>query len=990
MDRRLLVVMLAAATLVPALAGAQVGSGSLRGYIRDEQGAVLPGVTVTATSPGMLGPVTSVSGADGYYRLVNLAPGTYTVTAELAGFQTYKREAILLRAGATFAVDITMKIGTLSETITVSGESPMLEVSKPSNVLNINGEFQREMPIHARRNWTDFMELTPGVNARPFDDGSGRMVYFGHATEHFAHVVQLEGMNAGSYNDFQPTYVQMGADMIDDIQVKTGGVDASTPMGTGLAINVVTKSGGNTFKGSGGYALQPLDWAAENTTAATVFKLPSELGGGERVSTAGTTPRLAINQVDASLGGPIKRDRMWFFGSYRFQKTTVGISRIDKQVSDIKAFFPDRELFNNEVKNHQPYAKVTSRLGTGHELAVFYQQDRLHGTNHWEWYYDPIGAYSNGGGLIGAKLSSAWGSNVTTSFVAGYNNKHGADAGTYEAFGFDGSGPNVVIYGGTRISGGLIQGTGRILEGGNRATNSILPASLINIRGDLTWFKQGWVGSHEVQIGFFAAPHNVYDLETRYNNNGFILEERVPVDLASPSLGTRPFRRQYASPTSIQTRQARDSDYGMYVQDSWRPGERLTANIGLRVDFVKRVDKIFDVVRQKSTEIQPRAGFSYLVTKDARNLLRASYARVPEQVMGRDAVTLFGAGSKVSVRNEYDTNLDGVFETIRLTPAVTAQLAGQEFAPDLHQPYIDEFIIGFRKQFPQQMSLDVAWLNRVYNDNWALVDINGFWPSGPGQPFGGWGRVDPNRGRMDQQTNNSWSRLNYRAIELTLAKNMTHNFQAMVGINRQWHHISGTWNPTDPARFIQPSAFPSDRLIPMPRGNNEENSLAGFSYGPTWTDYSLRFGGTYLAPGGISMAASLTVQSGPWSGPLIQQLAASDPEIAQFGPTTFRLPNGTIQSNPLSTRNRFAYATRGAGQIPAPAINTLGLKIGKIFRFARTRQFEFAGSIFNALNAGGFHQFTYSTAYATYSPNFLQMRSRQNPRALQLTMVVRF
>jgi hypothetical protein len=627
-------------------------------------------------------------------------------------------------------------------------------------------------------------------------------------------------------------------------------------------------------------------------------------------------------------------------------------------------------------------------LGTAHELAVFYQQDRLHGTNNWEWYYDPIGVYSNGGGLVGTKLSSAWGSNVTTTFVAGYNNKHGADGQTYTTFG-EGSGPNTVIFGGTRLSGGLIRGTGRILEGGNRSTQSILPASLINIRGDLTVYKQGWLGSHEFQTGFFSAPRNVYDLETRYTNNGFFLEEHVPVNLSDPSLGTVPFHRRYADPTTIQTRKARDRDLGVYFQDSWKPSERLTANIGVRVDVVKRVDKLFDVVRQNSTEVQPRLGFSYLVTNDARNVLRASYARVPEQVMGRDQITLFGAGSKVSFRDEYDNNLDGTFETIREDPAVTAQLAGQEFAPDLHQPYVDELIVGFRKQFPYQTSFDIALIDRTYKDNWALVDINGFWPDGPGQPFGGWGRVDPNRGRMDQQSNNTWSQLNYRAIELTLAKNMTHNFQAMVGVNRQWQHISGTWNPTDPARFIQPDAFANDKLLPMPRGNNEDDTLAGTSYGPTWKKYSMRFGATYMTPGRVSVAASLTIQAGPWSGPLIRQLAANDPEIAQFGPTTFVLPNGTIQPNPLSTRNRLAYSTRGEGQIQAPAVKTLGLKIGKVFRFG-TRQFELAGTIFNILNAGGFNQFTYSTAYATYSPNFLQMRSRQNPRALQLTMVARF
>ena len=207
-------------------AEAQTTGSSLRGYVKDNQGGVLPGVTVTATSPDMITPATGVTDETGYYRLINLPPGEYAVTAELPGFSTYKRDGILLRAAVNFQVDITMSLGTLAETITVTGESPMLEVSKPGNVLNIDGEFQKQMPLAARKNWTDFLEQTPGVHSRPFDDGSGRSVYFGHATEHFAHVVQLEGMQAGNYNDFQLTYVQMGSDMIQDTQVKTGGSDA--------------------------------------------------------------------------------------------------------------------------------------------------------------------------------------------------------------------------------------------------------------------------------------------------------------------------------------------------------------------------------------------------------------------------------------------------------------------------------------------------------------------------------------------------------------------------------------------------------------------------------------------------------------------------------------------------------------------------------------------------------------------------------------------
>jgi hypothetical protein len=980
---------------------AQTGDGSLRGYVRDEQAGALPGATVTATSPALLRPVTGTTDAEGYFRILNLPPGTYELTVELTGFATSKRDGILLRGGANFQVDFTLKIGAIQETVTVSGESPMLEVSKPGNVLNIDGDFQKQMPIAARRNWTDFLELAPGVHSRPFDDGSGRMVYFGHATEHFAHVVQLEGMQAGNYNDFQLTYVQMGSDMIEDTQLKTGGVDASTPMGTGLAINVITKSGGNQFRGTGGYMLQPLAWNGDNTKARTVFKLPSELAAitgcpnAECVSTGGSPAAAGVNQFDLSLGGPIQRDRVWFFGSFRYSDVEVPISRIQKQIDDIANFFPDRPLFNNLVKSYQPYAKITARLSAAHELSGVYQRDRLNGTPNWEWYFDPFDVYGNGGDLYTAKLASVWGKDVTTTFVAGYNNKGGADEATYQAFGFQGSGPRIEIYQGSEIRSGFRVGNNLILEGGNRSTESLLPASLITLRGDLTWYKPGWGGSHEFQTGFFLAPRNVYDLITRYTNNGFTHERQVPVDYNRPELGTRPFYRRYQDPLQIQTRKARDRDYGVYLQDTWKPNDRLTASVGLRVDFVKRVDEVFKITRQKSTEIQPRLGFTYLVTGDAKNVLRGSYVRVGEQVMGRDAITTFGADSKVNLREEYDNNLDGIFETIRLDAAADAALATYEIdSANTHQPYLDEFIVGFRRQFAQQVGMDVAFISRSYKHMWANIDVNGFYPDGPGQPFGGFGRVDPNRGIVFQQTNNTWSTLEYRAIELTVTKNLRNNYQLMAGFNRQWHHMSGTWNPTDPARFVEPNAFANDANLYMPRGNNDNNSLPNtgnaLSYGPTWMKYRGNIGGTWLAPAGIRVAATYTIQAGPWSGAILKQLDTTDPDVLRYGPASFRLPNGSTQSNPLATRNRYVYGTRGEGQLRAPTIHTVGLKVGKVFRFGGAREVEVAGNVFNLLNGGDFTQFTYNSAYQSWSSNFLSMRNRQPARALQLTIVMRF
>jgi hypothetical protein len=400
-----------------------------------------------------------------------------------------------------------------------------------------------------------------------------------------------------------------------------------------------------------------------------------------------------------------------------------------------------------------------------------------------------------------------------------------------------------------------------------------------------------------------------------------------------------------------------------------------------------------DITRQTSWTVQPRVGATYLVTRDARNVLRASYARLGEQVMGRDAVTTFGADDTVTQRIEYDNNLDGIFETSQVNTATAGPLAQGQIDPNLHQPYMDEYIVGFRKQFGWQIGLDTAFIQRIYSDTWARVDINGIYPSGPNQPFGGFGLVDPNQGIVYQQTNNTWSNLNYRALEITVTKNMSRGFQFMAGVNRQWHKMTGTWNPTDPARFVQPNHFANNANLYMPRGNNEDNSLPNtgnaLSYGPTWMKYRMNFGGVWQAPMGINVAGNVTVQAGPWSGAILYQLPANDPQLAQFGPASFRLPNGSTQSNPLATRNRYVFGNRGEGQFQAPTITTVGMKIGKLFRIDRY-QFEVAGNLFNLLNAGDYTQFNYNSAYQAWSSNFLLMRNQQPARAFQLTLVGRF
>ena len=136
-------------------------------------------------------------------------------------------------------------------------------------------------------------------------------------------------------------------------------------------------------------------------------------------------------------------------------------------------------------------------------------------------------------------------------------------------------------------------------------------------------------------------------------------------------------------------------------------------------------------------------------------------------------VASFGGSDAAAFLDTYDTAGNGTFSTQRVTAARSAGVSSQQFDPEFHQPYTDELDLGFRRQFPWNFSVDVAYVNKQIKENYALVEINGFWPDGPNQPFGGFGKVDPNQGLLYRVTNGDWSWTTYHAFQLVLTKNMS-------------------------------------------------------------------------------------------------------------------------------------------------------------------------------------------------------------------------
>jgi hypothetical protein len=291
---------------------------------------------------------------------------------------------------------------------------------------------------------------------------------------------------------------------------------------------------------------------------------------------------------------------------------------------------------------------------------------------------------------------------------------------------------------------------------------------------------------------------------------------------------------------------------------------------------------------------------------------------------------------------------------------------------------MNELIAGYQRQLPGQTTVAVGVRRREYRERPATVETNGVYN---GNVFVGY--ADPSQNQIYRLTANTWNWPVLNALELELAKR-TSRLQVIASYTRQWDHLSGTWQPNDPAAFIQPGAFANANGIGFVAGCTTGLCADGNGYsqifGGTWVNHIAHAGMSYEIPWGLQLAGSFTYQSGPWSGPILTRLPAPDPA---FGPPTVTLPNGRVVSNPLATPIRFAHDTRAEGQFQLKAMQALNVRIGRTVAMARGR-LEMAADLFNVTNRDA-DQSVQNGTNQLYSPFYGVGVTRQFPRALQLS-----
>src|ERR1051325_6515928 len=511
---------------------------SIIGQVKDESGAILPGVTVSATSPALQVPeVTDVTNQQGEYRLTPLPIGTYTVVYTIQGFQTLRREEVRLTVGFTARVDMTMKVGTLNESVTVSGAAPVVDVTSPTTRTELTRETLELIPT-SRAGLQSVLMQAPGARTN-LDTGSGvtaNPTYraFGRSYDAW---VTVEGFPTTSPKSaLQSTAQYFDYESFEETSVQTVGNNAETP-NAGLNLNIILKSGGNDFHGQGVYTVtaQPLQWSNLDQPL-----INAGLGSPNKIATRW--------DADAAIGGPILHDKLWFFFTPRLHREDAQIAGVIK---------PDGTPGVDPVTQFHSTEKINYQLNPSNKFIGFTQafhRDSESGDT-------PLVPWNSRQHQIYGQQTSK----IEWQLVR--NNKYvSVQAGEW-AFHLDRSG-----FDPTSIS--TFDDTTRRATGQNIDASTTTFEMRRAVTGVFSWYKANWLGgNHAFKFGLdYWDSHADRRSQDRgaATNMQLHFANGVPTTINALNYPVTPFTHVRNVPA--------------FVQDSWTLARRLPLNLGVRYD----------------------------------------------------------------------------------------------------------------------------------------------------------------------------------------------------------------------------------------------------------------------------------------------------------------------------------------------------------------------------------------------------------------------
>ena len=674
--KRFLAVAAAALLLAPAIAVAQ---SSIAGSVTDDTGGVLPGVTVEASSDVLIeGSRVVFTDGTGSYNIIDLRPGEYTVLFTLPGFGTLVRDELILGADVALPIDAVLSVGSVEETITVSGETPVVDVQQVQRIEVMTRETQEAIPT-GRSTWS-YALLIPGVKARAPDMGGtagaqqsemmGRGLDAAHTT------VEIDGMMINTLISDGRYQAYMNPMMAAETSYTTSGATAETQNG-GLRINMIPNEGGNQYSGNFFAGGTPGAWQANNLNDRL-----QDLGVQE-------TPKVSIiYDFNGSMGGPVFRDKLWFFSSARRNVIDDGVLNSTNRDGS-------PALDRNSITSAN--ARLTWQMNPQHKISAMFDKVRKrrfseHGpgddieTAAQSWtspHYD-TGTAKWTGTLSNRMLAEFGFSLVYEDWDPGYYRF--SSLGDYEYFSqtkpSDGElatcfstpcydAPGSAAYMAQTAPGanwynvipkiddhlGMTYGVSDEHEQNNYSHRWAYQSAVSYVTGSHS-FKVGMNFSHGQNrhtrtgngdlIQEYDDSPNTYGRTLDFVNSGhFAAEANNALGLPSGTIGAA----EWAVVHNFPENRAYNLDYngGIYAQDSWTV-DRLTLNYGLRVDWAAvsipdtpkglgrftpsdvRPGRARNELPSYGPDFSPRFSMAYDVFGDARTALKFSYNKYVRDV----------------------------------------------------------------------------------------------------------------------------------------------------------------------------------------------------------------------------------------------------------------------------------------------------------------------------------------------------------------------
>jgi carboxypeptidase family protein len=667
-------------------------TGSIAGMAKDTSGAVLPGVTVEAASPVLIEKIrTVVTDGQGVYKIIDLRPGTYTVTFTLAGFNAFKREGIVLTADFTATVNADLRVGAVSETVTVTGESPLIDTQTVTQKKSLTHDLIDGLPTG--RSFQNLSVLVPGVQttlANQDVGGTGGDRYqtlsiHGSRADQMPLVMNgmpFNNMNntGGGYN----TTLVVNTGTVQEMTVTTSGL-AAEARSSGVLTNIIPKEGGNTYRGGffGNFANGSLQ--SNNLTQDLIDR---NLKAVNKVK--------KLWDVNPTFGGPIIQDKLWFFGGFRYngaQSYLAGMFRNLKPgapqycvtasgCSYGDAFHPTTLVPNSQDLDNQAVGGDT--FSRGETLNLTWQaspKDKVTFFSHFnQRLVDCNQCSATTSPEAGVYFTHKPEYLVQSSWTRTHNNKLLFEGGfTFynetwifgpEPYNVNGLGPDAVISK-TESSLGIVYGAGNVFTtAANHQYNARFAANYVT-------------GSHAFKVGvqdMWGRRNYRYDTN---QSQAWTLLRGIPTTIT-----------EYARPL-IDTEHLK-SALGVYAQDRWTVS-RLTLNLGLRFDYhnaevpvqdlaaipfvaARHYEAITGVPNWK--DLSPRVGATYDLFGDGKTVIRAAFNKYVASESTNMATLNNRVNTSINQASRSWTDLNGNFvPDCDLTNQAASPECGQLNAP---------------------------------------------------------------------------------------------------------------------------------------------------------------------------------------------------------------------------------------------------------------------------------------------------------------------